>query len=98
MRARLATTVTVTVADRLVDAHGADVSERGMRLVASTPARPGEPVSLVFFLNGDLVSARGVVRWCARTTRGLFTFGIAFTIVEDDGAALVATFCKSAVS
>src|SRR4051812_32176037 len=97
-RARLATTVTVTVADRLVDAVGSDVSAGGMRLVAATPARPGEPVSLVFFLNGDIVCARGTVRWCARTKRGLFTFGVAFLAVEEDGTALVTTFCKSSIS
>jgi hypothetical protein len=97
-RARLATTVTVTVADRLVDAVGSDVSVGGMRLVAGMPARPGEPVSLVFFLNGDIVCARGTVRWCTRTKRGLFTFGVAFHAVEEDGTALVTTFCRNSVS
>lgn len=98
MRARLGTTVTVTVADRLIDAYGADISTGGMRLVASLPARVGEPASLVFFLDGEIVSARGVVRWCSRTTRGLFAIGVAFTSVEDDGEKLVAAFCKNSIS
>ena len=97
-RARLATTVTVTVGDRLVDAVGSDVSVGGMRLVTADPARPGELVSVVFFLNGDIVSARGAVRWCARTKRGLFTIGVAFHSLEDDGEELVTSFCKNSVS
>lgn len=97
-RARLATTVTLTLGDRLVEAFGSEISDGGIRLVARTAARAGEPASLVFFLNGDIVSARGRVRWCNPTKRGLFTMGIEFLVVEDDGAALIASFCRNSIS
>lgn len=99
-RARLGASVTITVAGRLVDALGADVSLGGMRIVASatTPAKVGDEVSLVFFLDGDIVSARGVVRWNAMTQRGLTMFGVLFTAIEEDGASVVATYCHSSVS
>ncbi len=90
--------VTVTVGGRLADAVGADVSAGGIRLVAGDPARVSDEVSIVFFLDGDIVCARGVVRWCAPTRNGLFTFGVAFTHVEEDGPALLARFCGAALS
>ncbi|HEY8077954.1 MAG TPA: PilZ domain-containing protein [Labilithrix sp.] len=97
-RARLAAMVTVTVGGRLTDAVGADVSPGGIRLVAGDRARVGDDVSIVFFLDGDIVCARGVVRWCAPTRNGLFTFGVAFAIVEDDGPSLLARFCGASLS
>lgn len=99
-RARLGASVTITVAGKLVDALGADVSPGGMRIVSSaaTPVRIGDEVSLVFFLDGDIVSARGVVRWNATTQRGLATFGVLFTAIEEDGASIVATYCRASVS
>ena len=63
-RARLGVTVTLTVAGKLVDALGADVSPGGMRVVAEAHARVGDVVSLVFFVNGDIVSA-----WARTTAR-----------------------------
>jgi hypothetical protein len=96
-RARLGVTVTITVAGKLVDALGVDVSPGGMRVVASEPAEIGDDVSLVFFLNGDIVAARGTVRWCAATKRGLATFGVRFTMLEDDGSSLVASYCRMSV-
>lgn len=97
-RARLGVTVTITVAGKLVDALGADVSPGGIRILAAAPARVGDAVSLVFFLNGDIVSARGTVQWCAPTKNGLATFGVRFTSVEEDGSLLVASYCRSSVS
>jgi hypothetical protein len=97
-RARLGVNVTITVARKLVDGFGADVSPNGMRIVAAEPARIGDDVSLVFFLNGDIVSARGVVRWCSPTKRGLATFGVLFTSIDEDGPSLVASYCFSALS
>lgn len=97
-RARLAVAVTITVGGKLIDAVGADVSLGGMRLVAARPAKVGDEVSLVFFLHGDIVCARGTVRWCSKTKHDLFTFGVSFTAVEEDGPSLVASHCKSAVS
>lgn len=98
-RARLAApTVTVTVGGLLVDAVGSDVSPGGMRLMSARPVRIGDAVSLVFFLDGDIVCARGKVCWCARTRHDLFAFGIAFTAVEEDGASLLARFCRGSVS
>jgi hypothetical protein len=97
-RARLAAMVTVTVGGRIADAVGADVSPGGIRLVAGNRARVGEPVSIVFFLDGDIVCARGIVRWCAPTRRGLHTFGVAFTAIEEDGPALLARFCRASLS
>jgi len=97
-RTRLGVSVTITVAGKLVDALGADLSFGGIRVVASAPAQIGDEVSLVFFLDGDIVSARGVVRWSAATQRGLATFGVLFTAIEEDGANIVATFCRSSVS
>ena len=97
-RARLGVTVTLTVAGRLVDALGSDVSPGGMRVMAAAPAKVGDVVSLVFFLNGDIVSACGTVQWCAPTKNGLATFGVRFTALEDDGPSLVASYCRSSVS
>lgn len=97
-RARLGVSVTITVAGRLVDALGTDVSLGGVRVVTAKPARVGDEVSLVFFLDGDIVSARGVVRWCAQTPRGLATFGVLFTAIEEDGSSVVASYCRSSVS
>ena len=98
-RARLAApTVTVTVGGLLVDAVGSDVSPGGMRLMSARPVRTGDAVSLVFFLDGDIVCARGKVCWCARTRHDLFAFGIAVTAVEEDGASLLARFCRGSVS
>ena len=90
--------VTVTIGGRLADAVGADVSPGGIRLVAGEPARVGEEVSIVFFLDGDIVCARGVVRWCAPTRRGLYTFGVAFSTVEEDGPGVLARFCHASLS
>jgi len=97
-RARLGVTVTITVAGKLVDALGADVSPGGIRVVAATPARVGDVVSLVFFLNGDIVSACGTVQWCAPTKNGLATFGVRFTTIEEDGPTVVASYCRASVS
>jgi c-di-GMP-binding flagellar brake protein YcgR len=97
-RARIATSVTVTVGAQLLDAVSSDLSAGGIRLVADEPAAPGDAVSVVFFLDGDIVCARGQVRWCAKTTRGLYAFGVAFTAVEDDGLGLVARFCRASIS
>lgn len=67
-------------------------------MVAARPAKVGDDVSLVFFLNGDIVCARGTVCWCARTPRGLHTFGVKFSNVEEDGQSLVASYCLASVS
>lgn len=97
-RARLGGSVTITVAGKLVDALGADVSPGGIRVLAATAARIGDEVSLVFFLNGDIVSGRGVVRWCAPTRNRLVMIGVRFTAVEEDGSSLVASYCRSSLS
>jgi PilZ domain len=98
-RARLAApTVTVTVSGKLIDAVGSDVSPGGMRLLAARPTSVGDEVSLVFFLDGDIVCARGLVRWCARTPHDLFAFGVVFTALEEDGQSLVARYCGGRVS
>jgi c-di-GMP-binding flagellar brake protein YcgR len=100
-RARLGASVTITTAGKLVDALGMDVSQGGMRVVASVPARVGDQVSLVFFLEGetrDIVSATGTVQWCAEGKRGLAMFGVRFTTLDEDGASLVASYCRASVS
>lgn len=97
-RARLGVTVTITVAGKLVDALGADVSPGGIRVVAATPARVGDVVSLVFFLNGDIVSASGTVQWCVPTRNRLATFGVRFTAIEEDGPSVVASYCRTSLS
>lgn len=100
-RARLGVGVTITVAGKLVDALGMDVSQGGMRVVASMPARVGDQVSLVFFLDGqtrDIVSATGTVQWCAEGKRGLAMFGVRFTTIDEDGASLVDSYCRASVS
>jgi len=89
--------VTVTVAGRLVDAVGADVSPGGIRLVTAQSARVGDEVSLVFFIHGDIVCARDTVRWCAPTKRGLHTFGVAFHAIEEDGPVLLDRFCRASL-
>jgi hypothetical protein len=98
-RARLAApTVTVTVGGKLVDAVGSDVSLGGMRLMSARPVRLGEEVSLVFFLDGDIVSARGVIRWSARTPHDLVVFGVSFTAMEEDGPSVVSRYCRGSLS
>ncbi len=97
-RARLGVTVTLTVAGKLVDALGADVSPGGMRVVAAAHARVGDAVSLVFFVNGDIVSASGTVQWCVPKRNGLATFGVRFTMLEEDGSAVVSSYCRDSVS
>lgn len=97
-RARLGVSVTITVSGRLVDALGADLSPGGIRVLAATSARVGDEVSLVFFLNGDIVSARGTVQWCVPGSRGLTSFGVRFTSIEEDGPFVVATYCCSSLS
>jgi hypothetical protein len=93
-RARLSVNVTVTLGDRIVDAASADVSSGGIRLVADQRPKLGEPVSLVFFLNGDIVCARGTVRWVSHTKHGLFAFGVRFSLLEEDAPTVVATYCE----
>ena len=97
-RARLGVTVTITVARKLVDALGMDVSQGGIRVVASVPARVGHEVKLVFFLDGDIVSAKGIVQWCAEGKRGLSMFGVRFTALDEDGPSLVASYCNASFS
>ena len=84
--------------DRIVDAVSADVSRGGMRLVADHRPKLGEIVSLVFFVNGDIVCARGTVRWIAETKRGLFAFGVRFTVLEEDAPSVVASYCAGSMS
>jgi hypothetical protein len=97
-RARLGVNVTITVAGKLVDALGLDVSQGGMRVVASMPACIDDEVSLVFFLDGDIVSARGTVQWCAEGKRGLAMFGVRFTTIDEDGSSLVASYGGASLS
>ena len=97
-RARLAVSVTVTLGDRIVDAVASDLSRGGIRLVANSRPRVGETATLVFFVNGDIVCARGTVRWTAPTRRGLFAFGVRFTTMEEDAPTVVATYCDSSIS
>ncbi len=101
-RARLGATVTITVAGKLVDALGLDVSQGGMRVVANMPARVGDEVSLVFFLESegarDIVSARGTVQWCGEGKRGLSMFGVRFTTIDEDGPSVVASYCRASLS
>ena len=94
-RARLsAPTVTVTIGGKLVDSIGSDVSLGGMRLMSGRNVAVGADVSLVFFLDGDIVSARGVVRWCTPTKHDLFAFGVSFSAIEEDGPSLVSQYCR----
>jgi hypothetical protein len=98
-RARLAAPpVTVTISGKLVDAVGTDVSLGGMRLMAARPVGLGDEVSLVFFLDGDIVSARGLVRWTARTPHRLVVFGVSFTAIDEDGPSVVARYCRASLS
>ena len=97
-RAPLSGTVTLTARGRLVDAAALDVSEGGLRLLSRLALVVGDPVAIVFFLNGELVSVDGVVRWRASTRLGFFTFGVSFSSVEDDGVALLSTYCRRAMS
>jgi hypothetical protein len=90
--------VTLTIAGKLVDGLGADVSPGGIRVVAAAPPRIGDELSLVFFLSGDIVSARGIVRWCAPTPNGLAVFGICFTALDEDGPSLLAEHCGASPS
>lgn len=98
LRARLGVTVTITVAGKLIDALGADVSPGGLRLLAAARTKIGEQLSLVFFLGGDLVSARATVRWCTPTPNGLSMFGVHFTALEEDGPSVLAKHCGASLS
>ncbi len=96
-RARLAAVVTLTIDGKLVDATSVNVSPGGLRLVTDWAVERGQEVSLVFFLDGDLVCARAVVCWSTTTRHGLHTFGVRFTSFEDDAASLLATYCEASV-
>lgn len=97
-RAPLSGAVTLTARDRLVDAAAMDVSEGGMRLLSRLGMVVGEAVSIVFFVNGELVSVSGTVCWRASTRLGFHTFGVRFAAIEDDGPALLSTYCRRAMS
>ena len=100
-RARLAVPLTLTAGGRLLDGTVTDISQGGVRVIARGLVAPNAEVSLVFFLDGDIVSARGVVEWCEPAPShapGMATFGVRFTTIEDDGEGLVARFCRSSVS
>lgn len=97
LRARLAAAVTLTIDGKLVDAMSANVSTGGLRLVSDRPVAAGQEVSLVFFLDGNLVCARGEVCWSSTTKRGLTTFGVRFTDLEDDAPDLIDSYCRDAI-
>ncbi len=97
-RAPLGGAVTLTARDRLVDSVALDVSEGGLRLMSRLRLGEGEVVSIVFFVNGELVSVTGVVRWTGTTKLGLHTFGVAFTSIEDDGLGLIVAHCLRSMS
>ncbi len=84
--------------DRRTARRASDVSAGGMRVVAAAAAAVGDAVSLVFFVDGDLVAARGIVRWSVPTQHGLAMFGILFTTVDDDGPSILTTYCHAAAS
>jgi len=96
-RARLAAVVTLTVDGKLVDATSVNVSPGGLRLVTDHAVARGQEVSLVFFLDGDLVCARAVVCWTTPTRHGLHTFGVRFTSFEDDAANLLSQYCEASI-
>jgi len=97
-RAPLGGAVTLTARDRLVDSVALDLSEGGLRLMSRLRLAAGEVVSIVFFVNGELVSVTGSVRWTGTTKLGLHTFGVRFDAIEEDGAALIAAYCRRAMS
>lgn len=94
-RAPLSGTVTLTARERLVDAAALDVSEGGIRLLSRLALQLGDRVSMVFFVNGELVSVEGTVRWRASTRLGFFTFGVTFSAIEEDGGTLLSTYCSA---
>lgn len=97
-RAPLGGAVTLTARDRLVDAVALDVSEGGLRLMSRLRLLAGDVVSIVFFVEGELVSVTGTVRWTSTTKLGLYTFGVRFESVDEDGPSLLATYCRHAMS
>jgi len=98
-RTRIATVATATIDGVLVDAITVDLSTGGIQLVASRTPRVGAAANVVFFLNGELVAADGIVCWCApRSSNGHVAFGVRFTKIEDDGATVVDRFSLSMLS
>ncbi len=102
MNSLLGAPVTALVRDRvggrLVDAVARDVTTTGVELVATHAPVVGASVSLVFFVNGEIVCAHGVVRWTLPHTQDHHAFGVSFSVIEDDGPSLLAAHCHASIS
>jgi hypothetical protein len=91
-RKRVSLRATMTLGQGLVHAVATDLSSSGMRLLTPRPVEVGVGVEVAFLLDGNMIAGRGVVRWCAPGERDLIAFGMDFTFLEEDGAAIVAAF------
>jgi hypothetical protein len=98
VRAPLSGTVTLTARGRIVDAAALDVSAGGLRVIAHLGLVPGERVSSVFFVDGEIVSAEGRVRWAGRTKLGFATFGLHFDTIDHEGHMALTEYCRRAIS
>lgn len=82
----------------LVDAVALDVSPGGVKIVSSTPIRLGAAVSVVLFVEGEIVDATATVRWSAPHGAHHFAMGLAFDRLEEELRVHIARFCRASLS
>ena len=75
-RYRVEMSLTLTVAERSIDAKATDIGDGGMALVASEPLASGAAVSVCFVLPGseEQIVAVGEIRWADHHGRAGFCF------------------------
>jgi CheY-like chemotaxis protein len=81
-RYRVEVTLTLTFAERSINAKATDIGDGGMALVAAEPLASGEVVSVCFVLPGseEQIVAVGEIRWADHLGRAGFSFNsIAWT-------------------
>ena len=92
-RKRIASSATVMSEGRLLDAIAVDVSFGGAKIVSPAPIAQGARVSVVLFVDGELVDATATVQWTAPHGPSHHAAGLAFEQLEHDARVHLARFC-----
>lgn len=90
--------VTAMVCGTLIDSVAHELSTTGVELVSKHAPPVGASISLVFFMDGELVCAHGAVRSTTPQTNGHHLIGVSFSVIEDDGPKLIAAHCGASIS
>jgi hypothetical protein len=72
-----------------------NVSEGGLLLETNTVFDPGQQISVNIGLKEEEVEVVGVVRHCKKSGDGLFTSGVKFSNLDDDGARVLAAYLQA---